>query len=58
MNNFTLPSQACLTLHDTPLAAPPFARSTDRASSATASKLVAVQPPYCTGAGWTWLVGG
>lgn len=41
--------QACLTLHDTPLAAPPFARSADRASSASASKLVAVQPPYCTG---------
>lgn len=40
---------ACLTLHDTPIAAPPFARSTDKASSAAASKLVAVQPPYCTG---------
>ncbi|KAI7840243.1 hypothetical protein COHA_006025 [Chlorella ohadii] len=39
---------ACLTLHDTPLAAPPFARSADRASSATSSKLVAVQPPYRT----------
>lgn len=39
---------ACLTLHDTPLAAPPFARSADKASSASASKLVAVQPPYCT----------
>ena len=41
---------ACLTLHDSPLAAPPFARSADRASSAAASKLVAVQPPYTTGA--------
>lgn len=40
---------ACLTLHDAPLAAPPFARSADKASSAAASKLVAVQPPYCTG---------
>lgn len=40
---------ACLTLHDAPLAAPPFARSMDKASSAAASKLVAVQPPYCTG---------
>jgi hypothetical protein len=40
---------ACLTLHDTPLAAPPFARSTDRSTNATVSKLVAVQPPYCTG---------
>jgi hypothetical protein len=40
---------ACLTLHDTPMAAPPFARSADKASSATTSKLVAVQPPYPTG---------
>lgn len=39
---------ACLTLHDTPMAAPPFARSTDKATSAATSKLVAVQPPYCT----------
>ena len=36
---------ACLTLHDAPLAAPPFARSADPASSSAASKLVAVQPP-------------
>ena len=42
---------ACLTLHDTPMAAPPFARSSQAASSSTASKLVAVQPPYCTGVG-------
>lgn len=40
---------ACLTLHDNPLAAPPFARSADKASSAASSKLVAVQPPYSTG---------
>lgn len=40
---------ACLTLHDAPLAAPPFARSADKASSAASSKLIAVQPPYCTG---------
>lgn len=40
---------ACLTLHDAPLAAPPFARSGDRAAAGAAtSKLVAVQPPYCT----------
>lgn len=48
---------ACLTLHDTPLAAPPFARSADKASSAAASKLVAVQPPYSTGERGRWGLG-
>lgn len=39
---------ACLTLHDAPLAAPPFARSSSPASTATSVKLVATKPPYTT----------
>eukprot|EP00887_Chlorella_sp_A99_P006281 scaffold3.g6281.t1 len=42
---------ACLTLHDAPLAAPPFSRSASPASSTAAVKLVAVQPPYTTDKG-------